>query len=129
MRYIGIDYGEKRVGVAVSDESRALAFPLKVLPNSPQLVSEIAEICREQQAALAVVGDSKDFAQNDNEIMKEVWPFVEALREAAKIPVELHPEFLTSHQAEKLQGKNEMLDASAAAILLQSFLDTQKNTK
>ena len=126
MKYLGIDYGTKRIGLAVSDENAEFAFPLAVLQNSESSAEEIARICREKGVSAIVVGDSENFQMQKNEIMKEVAPFVEILREKSGLPVVLHPEFLTSAEAERLQGKNDMLDASAAAIILKSFLESEK---
>lgn len=126
MRYLGIDYGAKRVGVAVSDEGLALAFPLEVLENSDTLFAELKEICEKNQVSKIIVGDSKDFAQKENEIMKEITPFAEKLRSELGLEVLMHPEFLTSMEAERIQGHNDMHDASAAALILSSYLETNK---
>ncbi len=125
MRYLGIDYGTKRVGVAVSDASGSFAMPLSVIFNSEDLMDEIDYICTEQNIEEIVVGDSKDYSGKENEIMKEITPFVKNLEEKTNLPVRLHPEFLTSREAEQIQGKNEMHDASAAALILKSYLDVK----
>lgn len=129
MRYLGIDYGEKRVGLAVSDEELKLAFPLSVLDNSQGLIKEIIDVCKTNSVEKIIVGESKDFSGKENKIMEEIKPFVEKLKKATLVSVETHPEFLTSFAAERFQGKNNMHDASAAALILQSFLDTLKNSK
>ena len=127
MRTLGIDFGSKRVGIALSDESGDFALPYGVIENNEHLIREIRELCTINNVGEVVVGDSKDFNGEDNTIMGEITPFVEKLKEVLGIPVELHPEFLTSSQAERLQGKNDMLDASAAAIILSSYLELKKN--
>ncbi len=129
MRYLGIDYGSKRVGVSVSDESASFAFPLVVLTNSESLIRDISGLCIEHDIGEIVVGESRDFAQKENEIMKEILPFVEKLKKEVGLPVHMHPEFMTSSEAEHVQGKNAMHDASAAALILKSYLDTEKNKK
>lgn len=123
MRYLGIDYGSKRVGIAVSDPTKTICSPLAVLKNSTTLVSEIKDICREKSIEAVVVGESKNYSFKDNFIMKEIRPFVETLKNELGIPVYLHPEFLTSREAEHIQGGGNMLDASAAALILKSYLD------
>ena len=128
MKYLGIDFGSKRVGVAVSDETNSFALPLSVLDNSSNLIKELIEICRENNIGEIVVGESLDFSQRENEIMKEVNPFVKKLGDSLNLPIHAHPEFMTSQEAERLQGKNNMLDASAAAIILKSYLDTKNNS-
>lgn len=127
MKYLGIDYGSKRVGVAISDESLIFSFPLTVLDTSDNLLDEIKKICDENKIEVIVVGESRDFSFNENDIMKEVHPFISKLKETIGLPVYLHPEFMTSQEAERLQGKNEMTDASAAALILKSYLDTKNN--
>jgi putative Holliday junction resolvase len=117
---MGIDYGTVRVGVALSDEEGILAFPFAILENSKDLVSEIEDICKENNVKEIVVGESRDFNQKENAIMEDIKIFVEKL----KLPVHMHPEFLTSIEAERIQGKVNKLDASAAAIILQNYLDT-----
>ena len=62
MRFIGIDYGTKRVGVAVSDEEGKIAFPHVVLANDENLVTALAALCRERGVSENVVGDSREFS-------------------------------------------------------------------
>lgn len=112
------------MGVAISDDSESFAFPVVVLQNSDKLIADISKICKENSVAEVVVGESKDFASKDNDIMKEIAPFVADLKKALHLPVHMHPEFMTSVEAERLQGKNAMHDASAAAIILKSYLDS-----
>lgn len=128
MRFLGIDFGSKRVGVAVSDETNSFAFPLQVLENTGGLIEDISLICKDNGVTEIVVGQSLDFAQEENEIMKEIIPFVKNLEEKLGLPISMHPEFLTSQEADRLQGRNNMRDASAAALILKSFLDTKNNS-
>lgn len=143
MRYLGIDYGKKRVGIALSDEGGQFALPKVVLPNDHQLVKKIKEICDENKVSTIVVGESKNYKGEENAIMKDIRSFVEDLKGLTRLPVLLEPEFLTSAEAERInqqrrssprekgsgprakRGENEMLDASAAALILKSFLDKQ----
>ena len=59
--------------------------------------------------------------------MKEITPFVKKLEDSLGLPIHMYPEFLTSQEAERLQGKNDMHDASAAALILKSYLDLKSN--
>lgn len=129
MKYLGIDFGSKRIGLAISDESGSFAFPLSVIKNSENAMSEIQQVCLEKNIGAVVIGDSENFQMQKNHIMEQVEPFVENLRKVSGLPVFLHPEFMTSQEAERLQGKNDMLDASAAAIILKSFLEITNNRK
>lgn len=123
MRYLGIDFGSKRVGLAVSDETGQMAFPHAVIANDEKLIAEIDKIIEKEKIGEIVLGESKNFAGEPNKIMTEVEKFKKILTEKIKLKVNFESEFMTSQQAERIQGKNEMLDASAAAIILQSFLD------
>jgi len=125
MRYLGIDYGSKRLGLAISDPLGTMAFPLSVLENDDVLFDKIKSVCLEKEITDIVVGESKDFSQKENEIMKEVHPFLKKLKNELGVQAHLHPEFLTSREAEHLQGSNDMNDASAAAIILTSYLNSR----
>jgi putative holliday junction resolvase len=127
MKYLGIDFGNKRIGLSVSDEEGRLAFPLSVLVNGEKLIDEILEIIKKENISAVVIGESKNYFGEPNKIMGEIKKFKKELEEEAKLSVIFEPEFMTSVQAEKITGKNEMVDASAAAIILQSFLD-RKNS-
>lgn len=128
MRYLGIDYGAKRVGLALSDERGDFSYPLSVLQNSENILDEVAEICKEKKVNVVVIGESKNFTQEDNVIMKEVHPFIKNLKDKTGLEVVLHPEFMTSLEAERLQGHNDMHDASAAALILKSYLETKQTS-
>ncbi len=127
-RYLGIDYGSKRVGIAVSDETNGFALPLVVLDNNKKIVDALNDIICEKEITHIVLGESKNYKGEDNTIMEKVREFKETLENRFGKPVIFEPEFLSSHQAEQFQGKNAMHDASAAAIILQSYLERVKNT-
>ena len=127
MRYLGIDYGAKRVGIALSDTEGGMAFPHTVLPNDKKLITTIKELCDKEHIAEIVLGESLDYKMKPNVIMEKIIPFKKELENATGLPVHFEREFMTSAAAEHLQGKGEMLDASAAAIILQGYLDKVKN--
>ena len=126
MRYMGIDYGKKRVGVAVSDDGGEMAFPKEVLPNNLKLLPKIKKICEDQKVGLIVIGESKNYQGEKNKIMKEIEPFKVELWRETGLPVEYELEFMTSQQVENIFGKTKMLDASAATIILQAYIDRKK---
>ena len=126
MRHMGIDFGKKRVGVALSDEVGNFALPHSVLANDTQLIDRLKVLCAEQKVGAIVMGESKDFKQVANPIMKLALVFRAELEKATGLPVHLEPEFMTSAEAEHLQGKNAMLDASAAALILKSYLEKRR---
>ena len=125
MRILGIDYGSKRIGVAVSDEQRQFALPLNVIANTPELVAEICKIAIDHETKEVVLGESRNYKGEPNTIMMDSLEFKENL-ERQGLTVYFEPEFMTSMQAERLQGKNDQTDASAAAIILQSYLDRKR---
>jgi putative Holliday junction resolvase len=123
MRYMGVDYGAKRVGIALSDETNAFSLPHSVIHNSKSLVQDIDKIIHENGVTHIILGESKNFKGEENKIMKDIKVFKEEIENKLNIPVIFEPEFLTSHEAEHIQGKNDMHDASAAALILKSYLD------
>ncbi len=127
MKLLGIDYGSKRIGIATSDSSGVMAFPKMVINNDRNLISNIKKICFDEKIEKIVIGDSKDSNMKDNEIMQSVRRFSKVIERETKLPIEYQLEFMTSQQAVLLQGENDMIDASAAAIILQSFIDKSKN--
>ncbi len=122
MRIIGIDYGTKRVGVSVSDETVKFALPLTVIANTIDLPTEIARLAAEHEAKDIVMGESRKYDMTANKILPDILSLKESL-EASGLKVTLELEFMTSQQAERHQGKNDMTDASAAALILQAYLD------
>lgn len=127
MRYLGIDYGTKRVGVALSDESGALAFPYAILETSKGLLGEIKNICVQEGVERIVVGESRDYRGEPNQVMAAIDRFVEELSVIAGVPIMLEGEFLSTRQARSSQEDRQHVDDSAAAIILQSYLDKRKH--
>ncbi len=122
MRILGIDYGSKRVGVSLSDEGLQFAMPLIVLSNNKNLLEEVVSLAKKNDIKDIVLGESRNYKGEANTIHPESMSFKEQL-EKEGFSVHLEPEFMTSVHAERFQGKNDMHDASAAALILQSFLD------
>ena len=125
MRILGIDYGSKRIGLALSDEGRQFAMPLIVLNSTKNLLDEVLKIAKENETTEIVMGESKNYKGEANVIMSESLELKKQL-EINGLTVHLEPEFMTSANAERFQGKHDMLDASAAALILQSFLDKER---
>jgi len=126
MKLLGIDYGSKRVGVAISDEGIQFALPVSVIPNTPELLTEILKITKGMGVTEVVMGESKNYRGEANTIMAASMEFKKSL-EAHGLTVYLEPEFMTSMNARRFQGKTDLTDASAAALILQSFLDKRQN--
>ena len=128
MRYLGIDYGTKRVGVALSDEGGTMAFPELVLLNSKDLPKDIASMVKERGVGEVVLGESLDYNNRPNALMTSISYFKEELEKLIDVPVSYAPEQMSSMAAERFQGKSDLSDASAAAIILQWYLDKKKNS-
>lgn len=135
-RIIGIDYGSKRVGVAVSDDSNSFAFPHTVLENNDQLLGRIASITNEQTADTIVVGESDNPAGGENAITRRITIFGEALKVQTGLPVAYVSEAYTTKEARRAhetgdqsrKKKGNVVDDSAAALILQTYLDSAKAT-
>jgi putative Holliday junction resolvase len=123
MRFLGIDFGKKRVGIAISDESNSFAFAHSVLENDDDFLKKIFDLIEKESVSTVVVGESNNLDGAPNPIMKEIEKFKIELEKNEKIKVVYEPEFWTSQQAKKITGENKMHDASSAALILQSYLD------
>lgn len=131
-RLLGIDFGKKRVGIAMSDEDGKIAFPKVVYLNDIKLIERIAGYCKGNSIAGIVLGESKNFKGEDNPVMKDILKFKAEIEKATSLTVFMEPEFMSSSEAEKMRAEGdsaEMLDASAAAVILQSYLDKKFNAK
>lgn len=128
MKLLGIDYGTKRVGVAISDDAGTMAFPKTVLPNDTALVSNVKTLVRDEGIERIVVGESKNLNGEANPVAEAINGFVALLKEEVIVPVYFEPEFYTSHEARRLvheagnTKKGEAVDAEAAAVILNSYI-------
>ncbi len=122
MKFMGIDYGTKRVGVAISDENGTLAFPKEIVKNNGELFRKITDMIKTEGVFEVVVGESLDFAGLPNPLMKEIDFFVDKLTKKLGLPVHLEKEFLTSVEARRYE-EGKKTDARAAALILQRYLD------
>lgn len=126
MRYLGIDFGSKRVGLALSDEGGKFALPHSVLPNNHKLVANIVTLCKKDEVKGIILGESVDDKGENNKIMEMIIPFKKELEGTTRLPVIYEKEYMSSQHAEFFQGKHELLDASAAALILQRYLDKRQ---
>ena len=135
MKSLGIDYGTKRIGVAVSDDTGSIAFPLTVVAAGPKALEEVANIVRVNNVEQIILGESLNFKNEPNEVMEDIEQFKIDIGELANVPVIYEKEFMSSAMAarqfapdgsRKKNPSQEKLDAAAAALILQSYLDKQK---
>ena len=123
---MAIDYGDKRVGLASTDDAGSFALPRLVLPNDDRLLEEVLKFKKEHGIDRIVIGESKNFKGEENEIMTKARAFAQALT-AAGCDVHFHPEVLTTMEARQIQGNTPMTDASAAALILKNYVDSQSS--
>lgn len=145
-RFLGIDYGTKRIGVAISDENGTLAFPKEIVLNDSNTFKRIGEILKTEKIDEIVVGESIDFSGQLNALSARIEIFISELKEKFGIPIHKQKEFLTSVEARRSkdgkkslspsqshsklkQKKSGRIDASAAALILQRYLDKKNNGK
>ncbi len=139
-RFLGIDYGTKRIGVAISDEDGVLAFPKEIILNNVDTFDRLKEIIKTENVTQIVIGESVDFSGKLNTLSARIEVFISELKEKFNLPVHKEKEFLTSVEARKgtdtkkslnqsqvhskvKQIKSGRIDASAAALILQRYLD------
>lgn len=135
-RILAIDYGRKRIGLALSDELGITAQPLQTLlhKNRRDDLRRLRDICRTLGVARILVGHPVHMTGATGEMADEAARFAERLRKELGIEVELADERLTSWEAEQTmrgfgsarQRKNASVDAVAAAILLREYLDKKR---
>jgi len=135
MRYLAIDYGAKRVGLAVCDPAETIASPLCVIEGQKDLMKRIAEVIKKENVEAVVLGLPLNMDDSTGPQARLVFQFAEQLEKQIDIPVHFQDERLSSFSAEEKLGSAELsgkkkkkhLDAVAAAEILQAFLES-KNT-
>ena len=123
MKVMALDYGEKRVGLASTDDTGHFALPRAVLPNDESLLEKVLAFKIKEGIAKVVIGESRNLDGSPNPILTEIEKFKKTLEEKG-VEVVLHPEVFTTMEARQLQGQTAMTDASAAALILKSYLDS-----
>jgi putative holliday junction resolvase len=135
MRVLAIDHGTKRMGIALSDPSGLIAQPLEFIPAEPfsGFLQRLKELIVEKEVDLILVGMPRNMDGSYGPAAAKVQEFVAVLKETIAIPVKTWDERLTSAQANRMlvqadvrrKDRKEKVDKAAAAILLQSFLDSR----
>jgi putative Holliday junction resolvase len=134
MRILAIDHGSKRMGIAVSDELKMIAQPLEYILAEPsdRFLARLNELINDKEVELILIGMPRNMDGSYGPAALKVQDFVEMLKAAVCVPIKMWDERLTSAQANRLliQGnvrrdkRKEKVDKMAAAILLQSYLDS-----
>jgi len=134
VRILAIDYGTRRIGIALSDELKVIAQPLEFIPAEPPagVVKRLHELLREKEVELILVGMPRNMDGTYGPAAQKTQEFVETLRSAMSVPIKTWDERLTSAQANRAliaggvrrDKRKQKVDQTAAAILLQSYLDS-----
>ena len=119
---MGIDYGLKKIGVAVSDENAQMAFPKAVIVNDKNLIGEIEKICKNDNIGAIVLSESQNKNGKPNVIMGKITEFKKILENELGLPVFFQNESFTTVEARRYNDI-ENADASAAALILQRYLE------
>ncbi len=128
MKYLGIDYGSKHIGISLSDSQGKMAFPHTEILQNQKAGSVIRRIVQDENIDVVVVGDTRAFNGGSNSVTPAADQFIAALRQCLMIPVETMQEAGTSAEAARYAPKGHTHDnTSAAAIILQRYLDMRAN--
>src|SRR5437016_4890880 len=137
MRILALDHGTKRIGVAVSDPMKIIAQPLEFIASEPfaAFLERLKVLILEKEVELILIGMPRNMDGSYGPAALKVQEFVGALKEAVAVPIKLWDERLTSAQANRFliaaqvrrSKRKEKVDQTAAAILLQSYLDSLGN--
>lgn len=125
MKYLGIDFGSKKIGFAQSDDDGRMAYPLMIAPNDASLLKDTLELVREMKFGTIVIGESVDAKGKPNPIAKEARKFGSQIENAIDVRIVFEKEWYSTVEARKQPGNegNHNVDDQAAAIVLQRYLD------
>lgn len=126
MRILGLDYGAKRIGIALSDESHSFAFPHATIPNDGAAIDRIRDICKKEAVHEIAMGDTRASNDQANAITVAAEAFARAVEECTGTTVVLIREAWSSAEAARFAPKGVHDDSSAAAIILQRHLDSRR---
>ena len=134
MRILALDHGTKRIGIALSDELKMIAQPLEYVLTEPiaDFFVRLKEIIREKEVELILIGMPRNMDGSYGPAALKVQEFIAVLKDKVAIPIQTWDERLTSAQAQRFliqggvrrQDRKQKVDKTAAAILLQSYLDS-----
>ena len=134
MRILALDHGTVRIGVALSDEFKMIASPLEYIPAEPfvEFLSRLQSLLQEKEVDQIIVGMPRNMDGSHGPAAEQVRVFIERLGETVQIPIRTWDERLTSAQANRMliqgnvrrKNRKQVVDKMAAAILLQSYLDS-----
>lgn len=128
MRILGIDYGTKRIGLAISDESQTFARELKIV-SPKEFWTEINQLISDEYITKVVLGWPLNMSGEKTQKTNEVESFKLKVESKTGLQVETIDERLSSQMAQNISGSKKDLDSLAAQILLQNYLDKKINER
>ncbi len=130
MRFLGIDHGNKRIGISISDKSNLMANPFLTIENkgTKKAIKDIKDIILKEEITDVVIGVPFSFAFEETGQTKIVEKFIEEFKKSViDIALHLENEVLSTKEASqklgKLKNKKAIIDQTASCLILQSFLD------
>lgn len=124
MKYLGIDYGSRWVGIAVSNTEGTIAFPRLTLANDDGFLAHLAEVISKEKIEHVIVGDTRSHGGGANPVTAEAEKFMEELARTTNLPVSRAFEVFSSIEASRhAPNTKQHDDSAAAAVILQRFLD------
>jgi putative Holliday junction resolvase len=123
MKLLGIDYGTKQIGLAVADTDTSIATPLNTINNDGNALRRVNDICANKGIDTIVIGESTDRTGEDNPVMEHANEFANELINATETNLVFFDEFGSSVAASCQPNNPTHLDGSAAAIILQRYLE------
>lgn len=137
MKHLGVDYGTKKIGLALSDDAGTMGFPHSIIPNSPKAADRICELIAKEDVRALVIGDSRDYSGAKNPAAVGAEALGTHVSGRCGVPVFYENEVLTTAEAKRPPAKEtksrspkkqEAVDASAAALILTSYLTRQQES-
>lgn len=134
MRYLAIDYGDKRTGLAICDAAETIATPLAVIQGRTELLKKVADVVEREGVEAIVLGLPLNMNGSEGAQAELIFKFADQLKAHLQIPIYFQDERLSSFSAEeKLAaanftrgGKKKRLDAVVAAEILEDFLERKR---
>lgn len=136
MRILAVDHGEKRIGLALSDETATIASPLKVVEHISRAIdaAQVADIAAQNDVKLIVIGQSFDEDGNPNPAGRRAGRFADELKNQTNIPIEMWDESFSTHDARSARiqlgvsrkKRAGHQDVFAAVVILQSYLEGRR---
>ena len=123
MKYLGIDYGVKNLGLAVSNEDGTIAFPRVAMANDEDIISRIATMVKEEGVDGIVIGDTRAFSGAENPVTAESELFAHELSERTGLEVLSASEAWSSRESTRFAPKGVKSNAAEAAVILQRFIE------